>query len=154
MSDRIEALPHYVYRAFDSYGVLLYIGCTHDTEKRMAHHRTQSAWHPYAETLGVWGPYPFVEARQIEADAIDSEASYFNATPEDMRRSRANRHAAQLAVRKRRFAGEPVAMCDIDRVQQALSDSGRYPRLTIADRLARYLAAREDAELARQEAAA
>jgi hypothetical protein len=32
-------LPHHLYRCYDADGVLLYIGCTSDVEKRMASHR-------------------------------------------------------------------------------------------------------------------
>jgi predicted GIY-YIG superfamily endonuclease len=149
----IAEAPHYVYRAFDSYGLLLYIGCSHNVEKRLVQHQ-YGPWHRYAETVGTWGPFPFEVARHVEAEAIESESSYFNATIGDMARSRANRHAAQVVVRQRWAYGDRACGRQIDQMQQTLSDSGQYPRLTVADRLARYLAAREDAESARLDGAA
>lgn len=148
----IEAAPHYVYRAFDSYGLLLYIGCSLNVERRLAAHRAQSSWHRFAETVGVWGPYSKAHARELESQAIEAEASYFNATSGDARRTHSNRNAA------RRIAGARYGVTPdyrvLTRIQQSLHDSGRYPRLTDADRLARYLCAREDAEVARLEAVA
>lgn len=173
--DRVLGVPHYVYRAFDSYGVLLYIGCTLDVGTRMAQHRSGSAWHRYAETIAIAGPWSREDALKREADAINSEASYFNSTPDDMKRTQANRVAATQRLAARGLAKptldnsdryDDVAYADAhdaayecwDRQREALKlrlkDSGAYPYLTDADRLARYRAAREDAEIARQERAA
>lgn len=174
-SARIDAAPHFVYRAFDSYGLLLYIGCSLNVEQRLAAHRATSRWHRYAETVGVWGPYSKEEARRAESDAIESEASYFNATKADVRRTQANLHAARRVMADR---GDYEPQFDLDRYNregdsyyapyELLSDAWRrrfaktrarlwaasYPFLGDGDRLARYIAAREDAELARQESAA
>ena len=117
---RREVAPNYVYRAFDSYGLLLYIGCSLDVTKRLMVHRREAAWFPYAETVGIWGPHRRSEAMRLEREAIETEHPYFNS-------SMANHRLVQMR--------HPMATSD-------------------ADRLARYLAAREDAELARQETAA
>lgn len=180
-SDRIEArnerhevTPHFVYRAFDSYGLLLYIGCTLDVVKRMSQHRSQSQWHRYAETIAIAGPYDTKsEARRIEREAIDTEAAYFNAAQVDIQATQANRNAAARLVHER--MGNPPEFdrsrehdddyierwCSVHQVwndaKQKVSlelKATTRPFLNDEDRLARYLAAREDAELARLEAAA
>jgi predicted GIY-YIG superfamily endonuclease len=152
-TQNIEDAPHYVYRVLDSYGLLLYIGCSHNVEKRLVQHQ-YGPWHRYAETVGIWGPYPKAEARRMESEAIESEASYFNSTIGDMARARRNRFTALRMARATARPGSEGYRISVDRLQQSLSDSGRCPRLTVEDRLARYLAAREDAELARLESVA
>lgn len=135
-AERLEASPHYVYRAFDSYGHLLYVGCTVNVKQRMSAHGSQSKWFRFAETIAV-NDYPSrSEARKVEAHAIATEGSYFNATQADIQRTQANRIASQRAGK------------DCDQMKAA------YPFLSDADRVERYLAAREDAELGRQERAA
>lgn len=173
-NERHEAAPHFVYRAFDSYGHLLYIGCTLNVAKRMGQHRSQSLWHKYAETIAISGPYDGRSAaRQIETEAIESEASYFNATKADTRATQANRNTtARMAFERmgnkpsfdlaREHDEEYVARYDSisDRYENAKRaiaarlKATTHPYMTDADRLGRYLAARENAELARTEQAA
>lgn len=173
-AERLEVAPHYVYRAFDSYGHLLYIGCTNDVKRRMATHKSQAPWHRFAETLGTTSFDTRTAARSAEKLAIDSEASYFNSTQADINRTQASINAAKRALWSRDWyepreteidpredweafsaaidAAEPDRRAwrrALDRERERLR--GAYPFMTDRDRLDRYLAAREDAELARQQ---
>lgn len=70
---------HYVYRAFDETGELLYVGCTKNPHKRWLGHRGEgSRWVPYAHRFKVSGPYPRQRALDLEREAINSELPWFN----------------------------------------------------------------------------
>lgn len=43
MSPR-EHLPHTVYRVYDTDGVLVYVGCTSDIDRRLREHRSGAPW--------------------------------------------------------------------------------------------------------------
>lgn len=177
--EQLMAAAHFVYRAFDSYGHLLYVGCTKNTEARLATHRSQAPWFRFAETLAVAGPYEGRDAgRAVEMQAILSEGPYFNSSPENHRRNQANLNAAKRVLWRQGWYRPDVDLdpelddldpffdaCDAIRPEQAAWDralererdrlkAGAYPYMTAEDRMERYLAAREDAELARTEAAA
>lgn len=81
MSDR----THFVYRAFDREGELLYIGCTSNLDQRRAAHRSTSDWYPYAASFRIAGPFDRETALRIEKQAIETEGSWFNGTSEDRR---------------------------------------------------------------------
>lgn len=151
---RIDSSQHYVYKAFDSFGLLLYIGCTINVPKRRAAHRN-ATWSRFSETLAIWGPYPDkASARAVESHAIENEGSYFNCTKADTARTQANRNAAAQVLYARGWYpyddeghyrdGWHQAR---DREAQRLKET-THPYLTDRDRLARYLAARQDAALA------
>lgn len=78
---------HWVYRAWDADGRLLYIGCTKNLKQRRAAHATgtDSDWYPFATRFRAYGPYTYETARAIERQAIETEESYFNGTSEDHR---------------------------------------------------------------------
>lgn len=168
---------HYVYRAFDGYGLLLYVGCTLDPDSRLSAHRSSSAWHRFAESIGVTdGGWDFSAARRREREAIDVEAPYFNSSVADMKRTQANIVSARRNLYTRfdpepRFAGPPEAIDEHNprwmdycaaseawrrrhEVERALLKVGAFPYLTDADRLSRYLTAREGAALSFPERAA
>lgn len=69
-----------VYRAFDSAGRLLYVGCTADVERRMRQHAWGSAWHPYMTSLVVSDRFPIDRAQALEDEAIKDERPFFNKT--------------------------------------------------------------------------
>lgn len=164
--------PTYNYKAFDSYGLLLYVGCSLNVKNRLAAHRTGSQWWRFAETVGVLGPWDRAEALRRERHSIENEGPYFNSSFADMARTNANRVAAQARVQAR---GHILAKFDDDRGEDAdyaavreaewrcwyravereqmVLKAGAYPFTTDEDRLARYLAARGDAEAARLKAA-
>lgn len=85
---------HHVYRAFDEFGLLLYVGCTNDVPRRLAQHRSAGIWHQYMRRLTSEGPFPRDQALQVEAKAIDTEGPHFNAQPEHTALVQENNRAA------------------------------------------------------------
>lgn len=69
----------YVYRAYDSAGRLLYIGCTNNPVSRFKSHRSQgSMWLPYAASV-TWEPHPTRAAGfAAESAAIEAECPPYN----------------------------------------------------------------------------
>jgi predicted GIY-YIG superfamily endonuclease len=71
--------PHFVYRAFDAEGGLLYIGCTLDFERR----RKEHTWHqPWANRIARWDVERYENQRDAllaEEAAIKAESPEFNA---------------------------------------------------------------------------
>lgn len=171
---RISAAQHYVYRTFDSYGLLLYIGCTLNVSKRMGQHRSQSEWAPFAETVATYGPYlDKATARAVESEAIESEGAYFNAMPDEtklLNRLRvASQHRANACgifrphldvdrLDDERHISQHDALYDrweaaCERARIELLGTALFAPLRVT-RMDRYRAAREDAELARLESEA
>lgn len=75
----LEAREHFVYRAFDSAGRLLYVGCSLNVQQRMRDHRYWGSWYRLMVRHEVDGPYPYAEARAIEWEAIQTEDPIHNA---------------------------------------------------------------------------
>lgn len=73
---------HFVYRAFDESGRLLYVGCTVNLTKRMREHQHHAPWHEHMTRIAVAGPFNYETARQVEYDAIESERSLYNYSSE------------------------------------------------------------------------
>lgn len=163
--ERLAATEHYVYRAWDESGLLLYIGCSVNVQRRMSGHRSGSMWARFAETITVDGPYPTkAEGRAAEHAAIESEGSFFAATRGDTKRTQANLIAAYRAldaigIREPKCTQEMLdddALFDthhaeyvayrelVDEFRAALK-AGAFPYLTDGDRLDNYLAARVEA---------
>lgn len=126
---RLERSTHYVYRAWDDRGLLLYIGCTVNPANRMGGHRRDSAWYPHLDDMRLDVYDARSTALYAEFLAIESEGSYFNATRDDIFRTQARRIAGQQ--HPERTAAELDA---------------KYPSLTAEGRMARYLEARDVAE--------
>lgn len=162
---RLQVTKHVVYRAFDEHGLLLYIGCTVNLEQRMGQHRSLSKWAVFATSITTEEFAGKGEARAAEKAAIDSEASYFNATQADIQRTQANRHAATRALRALGihepdlayddfddehlydiYASESDAYNELKWEMRAALKAGAFPYLTDEDRLDNYLAARALAE--------
>lgn len=155
---------HLVYRAFDDYGLLLYIGCTGDLAKRMKAHERSSPWFRFMSTIGAGEKRDMYEAFDMEREAIESEGSYFNATLSDQSRTSRSLHAANRVLANRGDV-RPDTLDDATTEEEYLAWFDRRDRMRIQQidlypfvdarmRMQRYLAAREDAELARLEAAA
>ena len=77
----LEVRTHYVYRAFDAVGHLLYIGCTVNPSGRMTQHRRSSEWWEFVSRLEVQTFSSRSEARAAEEQAINTEGAYFNRFP-------------------------------------------------------------------------
>jgi excinuclease UvrABC nuclease subunit len=71
-------MPSYVYRHFDSAGVLLYVGCTNTPEKRKAGHRRQSPWFHKVASIETQTFSSRAEALAAETKAISTENPLFN----------------------------------------------------------------------------
>lgn len=70
---------HYVYWAYDSSDVLLYIGCSMNLRRRWSEHRSdQREWTKHAARFRLQGPYNYETARRLERAAIDSHEPPFN----------------------------------------------------------------------------
>lgn len=63
----------YVYRAFEAFGPLLYIGITHDVDARMRQHRRSSPWFQLADHITVAQYRDRATAARVEANAIVRE---------------------------------------------------------------------------------
>lgn len=168
--ERLASSPHSVYRAYDEFGVLLYVGCTVNVQSRMSSHRSGSPWGLYMDRYDVEGFANKELARAAELEAIEAAATPFNATQADVNRTQANLNAAKrylsrLGIFPPQFdiADEDIDTfaetqewrdhCDEGRAYHDLVDeiraelkTGDFPYLTPADRLANYLAIRAEHE--------
>lgn len=74
---------HFVYRAFDSQGRLLYVGCTQNLKARWQQHRFNNRhWTVQTHRMKVQGPYCYRKARELEKVAIETEEPRYGWTPE------------------------------------------------------------------------
>lgn len=74
-----EVRNHFVYRAYDAEGGLLYIGCTHDIKKRWTQHCMDNPhWTSITASLRMAGPYSFEVAREKERSLIESLEPLYN----------------------------------------------------------------------------
>lgn len=69
---------HFVYRAYDAAGQLLYVGMTIDLDRRRREHKTNRIWFDQAVRFRIAGPYNYQSARRIERQAINSERPVHN----------------------------------------------------------------------------
>ena len=69
---------HYVYRIFDHDGRLIYVGCSHDPETRMATHRHTMWWAPQIARIKI-KVYPNKDAgHDAEREIIRAEKPRWN----------------------------------------------------------------------------
>lgn len=107
MSDRSDAEyvgEHHVYRLFDKYDELIYVGMTYDLQARLTHHRADFI-NPWARYIDHWTSevYPDrVSARQAEQAAIAEACPTFN------KNHSARRGADAADYRARYDAREPA----------------------------------------------
>jgi len=73
---------HFVYRALNASGELLYVGCSLNPQKRIGEHKFSSDWHGQATRFKLSGPYNYETARELERRAIATERPLYNYTPE------------------------------------------------------------------------
>lgn len=78
---RLERSTHYVYSAYDEFGLLLYIGCTSNLAARMSAQRKESSWWQYVARLAVETFDGRTAARTHEDESIRAESPYFNRFP-------------------------------------------------------------------------
>lgn len=97
-----EERTHFIYRAFDEFGQLLYIGCTKDPVKRWKQHRSEggpSTWVQYAKDFKMVGPFLKAEAFAREDVLIEDEKPAFNALKAHKRSQGANWRRQQALLR-------------------------------------------------------
>lgn len=109
---------HFVYRYFDAAGDLLYVGCSHRPEVRLAEHRSMRPGMCAAiAQIKVSGPYCYKTARGIERDAIRTEDPICGWTPDKQREKVKRSQWIDRRIAQLRRAGVPLsdsvsAACD------------------------------------------
>lgn len=85
MSQPVRILPEwargrgaYVYRYYDRYGMLLYVGCTNCFWPRDNSHRQTQRWYHEVAWTEVWSYSSIEEAADAELAALRSENPMFN----------------------------------------------------------------------------
>lgn len=73
-----EDRRHFVYRAYDATGNLLYVGVTRSPATRQTWHRYNSLWFPDVTSVRMTGPLPAADARDLEFRLICDEAPLHN----------------------------------------------------------------------------
>ncbi|RRQ26272.1 GIY-YIG nuclease family protein [Rhodococcus sp. Eu-32] len=129
---------HFVYRAFDAEGRLLYIGCTQNLKARWQQHRFANLhWVVQTHRLKTVGPLCYRTARAVEKAAIASESPRYGWTPE--RGQRLARKRAWVEQRRRELMSgkrpwemefdDYSAICD----KAEDEANGRFPNLWNSD---------------------
>lgn len=110
---------HFVYRAFDANGDLLYVGCSMDVEARLKAHRMGS-WHHLMTSLRVEGPYNYETARQIEWEAIESRTQrpQFNYTSDHRLIEKCRGRMIDREMAHRIALGQPHGMAASEAVDE------------------------------------
>lgn len=126
LTDRSAALmrsagaDHYVYRCYDVEGLLLYIGCSSDVERRIKKHFTASANNTASWWLSLFyarhdfeGPFDGRDTgRAVESAAIEAERPLFNLQGNGIRHQRLNRVAMYLVEHgERTLAIDTACIC-------------------------------------------
>lgn len=101
--------PHDVYRVYDKDGILLYVGCTVNVERRIKQHKAEYAgWCRQAATVTVEEYADFATARAVESLAIHEERPVWNVTK--MQSSRYGRGAELCRTEPTEtYAGLPMS---------------------------------------------
>lgn len=75
-----EARTHFVYRVYDEFDQLIYIGCTKDRVRRWSQHRANNtAWVAFSRSARLVGPFEKRKAFALESTLIEAEKPFFNA---------------------------------------------------------------------------
>lgn len=117
MSERIDyrdpsLRKHFVYRAYDKDGVLLYVGCSMNLSQRWKDHRANKVWAHLAVSFRLSGPYNYETGRRLEKEALATEQPLYAYTPLRWRAhgksAAAGRRALAAALNKGLAFGEAV----------------------------------------------
>jgi len=80
----LDNVPHYVYRAYDDQGVLLYIGCTYQLDVRLKAHQSMSRrWAQHMVDVQVETHPNRAEGLSAERLAISTERPLYNSDGRD-----------------------------------------------------------------------
>jgi predicted GIY-YIG superfamily endonuclease len=119
---------HFVYRALDAEGRLLYVGCSMNVERRMAEHKAWGEWTHRVARLKLAGPYNYSTARRMEREAIQSEDPLFNAQAPRRRAARRRQHklfdevlASSLTQGESRDEAVRLALLAVDSEMEVLA---------------------------------
>jgi predicted GIY-YIG superfamily endonuclease len=139
MSERQESGRTFVYRAFDSYGDLLYVGMTKDLVARIKDHTRQSpAWITQMATLTAVTYWKRAEACAAESKAIRTECPIYNVV--GSRNGDTARYLSWLAGQAR--YGQPKPETETERWVHFYANFDEYVRVwrmaTEAERSAGY----------------
>lgn len=69
---------HHVYRIKSWTGLLLYVGCTNDVDRRLAEHARRSPWYVLGKSCESYAYIGQAAALSAERDAIRTERPLFN----------------------------------------------------------------------------
>jgi hypothetical protein len=126
MSRPPEHIDHFVYRAYDGWGDLLYVGCSKNVEKRLTEH-SKHGWRKRMYRCEVDGPYPYSVARSIERELIRTADPRHNGdTPRAIADRRARHNFFESVMHTAIAAGEDLTTA-ID--QAAIASSFEFPEL-------------------------
>lgn len=73
-----SGLRHYVYRIFDADSRLIYVGCSHDMEKRIYSHRQLMWWAPQIDRIKITVHPNKKAAHEVEREIIRTEKPRWN----------------------------------------------------------------------------
>lgn len=76
-----EKRQHFVYRAYDKNGFLLYVGCSLNPEQRWKDHKANRSWAHLAVSFRLAGPYNYDTARRLEKEALAAGQPLYAYTP-------------------------------------------------------------------------
>lgn len=82
--------PHTVYWMYDAHGVLLYVGCTSDIDRRLGQHRRGRPW--------------FSEVERIEVEHFDSRRPALDREREQINSRRPKHHPTYKERARQRWA--------------------------------------------------
>lgn len=80
---RISGLKHDVHKAYNTDGVLLYVGISVNVFKRLKEHKQYAEWHPHSSRIDVVQYRNRDAARAEEARCIRSDNPLYNRTREN-----------------------------------------------------------------------
>lgn len=89
--DNPHCREHFVYRAYDAAGRLLYVGCTRRPIARWKQHRKMGGWADDAVRFHVAGPYNYDTGRYLERHGIRTENPRHNRDTAEEARARRER---------------------------------------------------------------
>lgn len=114
---------HFVYCAYDARGVLLYIGCTMQPDKRREGHKGQRAeWVNFVSYFRAHGPYNYETARRMERSAIREHQPPFNGDTTTYRAA-SKKQDELLSQLTRRYVAEGMSFNEAS--MRALGDVDR-----------------------------
>lgn len=105
---RFKDVDHFVYRTYDAWGDLLYVGCSKDVEKRLKEH-PKRGWRKRMCRCEVDGPYSYPVARSIERELICTANPQHNGdTPRAIAGRRARATFFESVMRAALASGEDL----------------------------------------------